>query len=144
MYLNYNVLDSRLYKMLGFSNTDTDWFKSHPADGSNFLCTSLFYFVHSSGNHIGVWKQSRAGLLFLMNCTHLRTSLLNCCLLPRNSPIICLLSPFLSRMNLATPTGVSDTKPLSIRYWIPFSGFLWQNKETGCYLFSDVCFCNTF
>lgn len=58
------------------------------------------------------------------SCTHLRTSLLNCCRLPRNSPIICLLSPFLSRMNRAMPTGVSDTKPLSIRYWIPFSGFL--------------------
>lgn len=54
----------------------------------------------------------------------MRTSLLNCCRLPRNSPIICLLRPFLSRMNRATPTGVSDTKPLSIRYWIPFSGFL--------------------
>lgn len=57
--------------------------------------------------------------------THVRTSLLNCCRLPRNSPIICLLSPFLSRMKRAMPTGVSETKPLSIRYWIPFSGFLW-------------------
>lgn len=61
--------------------------------------------------------------------THVRTSLLNCCRLPRNSPIICLLSPFLSRMNRAMPTGVSDTKPLSIRYWIPFSGFLWLKLD---------------
>lgn len=57
--------------------------------------------------------------------THSKTSLLNCfCRFPRNSPIICLLRPFLSRMKRAIPTGVSDTKPLSIRYWIPFSGFL--------------------
>lgn len=61
--------------------------------------------------------------------TYSRTSLLNCCRLPRNSPIICRLSPFLSRINLAMPTGVSDTKPLSIRYWIPFSGFLQENKN---------------
>ncbi|TNN56649.1 hypothetical protein EYF80_033186 [Liparis tanakae] len=51
----------------------------------------------------------------------------------RNSPIICLLSPFLSRMKRATPTGVSDTKPLSIRYWIPFSGFL-QPDATLCFI----------
>lgn len=57
--------------------------------------------------------------------THSKTSLLNCFWrFPRNSPIICLLRPFLSRMKRAIPTGVSDTKPLSIRYWIPFSGFL--------------------
>lgn len=61
--------------------------------------------------------------------THSKTSLLNCfCRFPRNSPIICLLKPFLSRMKRAIPTGVSDTKPLSIRYWIPFSGFLKVKK----------------
>lgn len=50
---------------------------------------------------------------------------MNCfCLLPRNSPIICLLKPFLWSRKWATPTGVSGTKFRSIRYWMPFSGFL--------------------
>ena len=59
------------------------------------------------------------------NNAYSKTSLLNCfCLLPRNSPIICLLRPFLCSRKWATPTGVSGTNPLSVRYWIPFSGFL--------------------
>lgn len=66
--------------------------------------------------------------------THSKTSLLNCfCRFPRNSPIICLLRPFLSRMKRAMPTGVSDTKPLSIRYWIPFSGFLLKKTHQGLF-----------
>lgn len=57
--------------------------------------------------------------------THSRTSRLNCfCRFPRNSPIICLLKPFLCSRKWATPTGVSGTKFRSIRYWMPFSGFL--------------------
>lgn len=62
--------------------------------------------------------------------THSNTSLLNCfCRFPRNSPIICLLSPFLCSRKWATPTGVSGTNPRSIRYWTPFSGFLRRNDR---------------
>ena len=62
--------------------------------------------------------------------THSNTSRLNCfCRFPRNSPIICLLRPFLCRRKWATPTGVSGTKPRSIRYWTPFSGFLRRNEN---------------
>lgn len=57
--------------------------------------------------------------------THSSTSRLNCfCLLPRNSPIICRLRPLRCNRKWATPTGVSGTKPRSMRYWMPFSGFL--------------------
>lgn len=62
--------------------------------------------------------------------THSRTSRWNCfCLFPRNSPIICLLKPFLWSRKWATPTGVSGTKLRSIRYWMPFSGFLERERE---------------
>lgn len=67
--------------------------------------------------------------------TYSRTSRLNCfCLFPRNSPIICLLKPFLCSRKWATPTGVSGTKFRSIRYWMPFSGFLEKRgeREGGC------------
>lgn len=64
--------------------------------------------------------------------THSRTSLLNCFWrLPRNSPIICLLRPFLWSRKWATPTGVSGTNPLSVKYWTPFSGFLQTHKKEG-------------
>lgn len=57
--------------------------------------------------------------------TYSRTSLLNCfLLLPRNSPIIWRLRPFLWSRKCATPMGVSGMKPREIRNWIPLSGFL--------------------
>lgn len=57
--------------------------------------------------------------------TYSRTSLLNCSLLlPKNSPIICLLRPFLCSRKCATPMAVSGTKPRVIRKWMPRSGFL--------------------
>lgn len=64
--------------------------------------------------------------------THSSTSLLNCfCRLPRNSPIICLLRPLRCSRKWATPTGVSGTKPRSMRYWTPFSGFLGMGRDKG-------------
>lgn len=67
--------------------------------------------------------------------THSKTSLLNCfCRLPRNSPIICRLSPFLCSRKWATPTGVSGTKPRSIRYCTPFSGFLRRNDNAEVWI----------
>lgn len=63
--------------------------------------------------------------------THSSTSRLNCfCRLPRNSPIICRLRPLRCSRKCATPTGVSGTKPRSMRYWTPFSGFLGAGQET--------------
>lgn len=81
-----------------------------------------------------------------INQTHSKTSLLNCfCRLPRNSPIICLLSPFLCSRKWATPTGVSGMNPLSVRYWMPFSGFLKkiQHSDTGQfkYRWEKICLC---
>lgn len=68
--------------------------------------------------------------------THSNTSRLNCfCRFPKNSPIICLLRPFLCRRKWATPTGVSGTKPRSIRYWTPFSGFLRRNEKAKLLIF---------
>lgn len=62
--------------------------------------------------------------------THSRTSLLNCfCRLPRNSPIICLLRPFLWSRKWATPMGVSGMKPREIRNWRPLSGLLTEKKK---------------
>ena len=60
------------------------------------------------------------------NHPYSKTSLLNCfCRLPRNSPRSSAgLRPFLCSRKWATPTGVSGMNPLSVRYWIPFSGFL--------------------
>lgn len=57
--------------------------------------------------------------------TYSSTSRLNCfCRFPRNSPIIWRLRPLRCSRKWATPTGVSGTKPRSMRYWMPFSGFL--------------------
>ena len=62
--------------------------------------------------------------------THSSTSRLNCfCRLPRNSPIICRLRPLRCSRKWATPTGVSGTKPRSMRYWTPFSGFLGDERQ---------------
>lgn len=62
--------------------------------------------------------------------THSNTSLLNCLLLlPRNSPIICRLKPFLCNRKWATPIAVSGIKPLDIKNWIPLSGFLQEDQE---------------
>lgn len=62
--------------------------------------------------------------------THSSTSRLNCfCRLPRNSPIICRLRPLRCSRKWATPTGVSGTKPRSMRYWTPFSGFLADERQ---------------
>jgi len=59
------------------------------------------------------------------NSAYLSTSMLNCfCRLPRYSPIICLLSPLREMRNLATAFGRLSRKRRSIRYRIPFSGFL--------------------
>lgn len=69
--------------------------------------------------------------------THSSTSRLNCfCRLPRNSPIICLLRPLRCSRKWATPTGVSGTKPRSMRYWTPFSGFLvrWGERQAQPWL----------
>lgn len=81
------------------------------------------------------WTLKYAYLLPTHN-THSNTSRLNCfCRFPRNSPIICLLRPFLCRRKWATPTGVSGTKPRSIRYWTPFSGFLRRNENAKLLIF---------
>lgn len=81
------------------------------------------------------WTLKCAYLLPTHN-THSKTSRLNCfCRFPRNSPIICLLRPFLCRRKWATPTGVSGTKPRSIRYWTPFSGFLRRKENAKLLIF---------
>lgn len=75
-------------------------------------------------------------ILSLENCyisaTHSRTSLLKgFLLLPRNSPIIWRLKPFLCSRKCATPMGVSGMKPREMRNWRPLSGFLFKkNKES--------------
>lgn len=57
--------------------------------------------------------------------THSRTSWLNgFCRLPKYSPIICLLRPFLCKRNLDTALLEFSRNLCSIRYLIPFSGFL--------------------
>lgn len=62
--------------------------------------------------------------------TYSRTSLLKgFLLLPRNSPIICRLRPFLCSRKWATPMGVSGMKPREIRNWRPLSGFLRTRKR---------------
>lgn len=82
------------------------------------------------------WTLKCAYLLLPPPNTHSNTSRLNCfCRFPRNSPIICLLRPFLCRRKWATPTGVSGTKPRSIRYWTPFSGFLRRNENAKRLIF---------
>lgn len=79
---------------------------------------------------------SQQAELFPTHNTHSSTSRLNCfCRFPRNSPIICLLRPFLCSRKWATPTGVSGTKPRSIRYWTPFSGFLRGNDNAELLIF---------
>lgn len=88
--------------------------------------------------------------ILAINCciltTHSRTSLLKgFLLLPRNSPIICRLRPFLCSRKCATPMGVSGMKPREMRNWRPLSGFLFKKKKiyfliilncTGHFIFS--------
>lgn len=50
-------------------------------------------------------------------------------LLPKNSPIIWRLRPFLWRRKWATPMGVSGMKPREMRNWRPLSGFLHQGNR---------------
>lgn len=82
-------------------------------------CTIRNRILDCSKSNKRIWDKGNK------NNTYSKTSRLNCfCRLPRNSPIICLLKPFLCRRKWATPTGVSGMNPLSVRYWMPFSGFL--------------------
>lgn len=74
-----------------------------------------------------------------VKATHSKTSLLNgFLLLPRNSPIICRLRPFLCSRKWATPMGVSGMKPREIRNWRPLSGFLGEETK------ESVAYCSTF
>lgn len=60
-----------------------------------------------------------------LRSTHSKTAMLKgFCKLPRYSPIICLLRPFLVMRNLATPRGEFSRNPRAIRYAMPRSGFL--------------------
>lgn len=74
-------------------------------------------------------------LHFCILTTHSRTSLLKgFLLLPRNSPIIWRLRPFLCSRKCATPMGVSGMKPREMRNWRPLSGFLFKKTKKKCIL----------
>lgn len=96
------------------------------------LQTDSCSFMFPRSLHFQIHEKAHT-VHFKLLQTHSSTSRWNCfCLFPRNSPIICLLKPFLWSRKWATPTGVSGTKFRSIRYWMPFSGFLeTDERERG-------------
>ena len=93
-------------------------------------------FINGTGfvPHFSTWKITDWFHFHYNHCsqedTYSRTLLLNSfCRLPRYSPMSCLLRPLRVIRNLATVLGLSSINRFSIRYLIPFSGFLQITKH---------------